>query len=140
MEFDSGILIILRGINLNKNAEPEDMVSIRMWIDSERIITMQRRNLKAVFDVKDSIEAGKIIKSSGEFLYNLLYQVLFVTSSFLYGLSEELDEIEKKIITTHDIKFREKVLQIRTQTATFKRYLIPQKEAIQRAFKKVHLW
>ena len=38
MEFETGLLIILRGINLNKNSEPEDMVSVRVWVDAERII------------------------------------------------------------------------------------------------------
>jgi zinc transporter len=140
MEFETGILIILRGVNLNKNAEPEDMVSIRIWIDAERIITVQRRDLKAVFDVQKYIESGKAIKSSGEFLYNLLYQVLFVTSSFIYDLTEKLDDLEEKIMTTHDIKFREKVLQIRTQSAVFKRYLMPQKEAVAKLFTVDHVW
>jgi zinc transporter len=33
-------------------------------------------------------------------------------------------------MTTHDIKFREEILQIRTQSAVFKRYLFPQREVI----------
>lgn len=140
MEFDGGLLIILRGVNLNENAEPEDMVSVRMWIDSERIITIQRRDLKAVFDIKDNIESGKIIKNSGEFLYNLLYQILLVTSPFLYDLTEKVNDLEEKISTTHNIKFREKILQIRTQSAIFKRYLMPQREAIAKLKIIDHSW
>ena len=63
-EFADGLLIILRGVNLNENSEPEDMVSIRMWVDRDRIITLQRREMKAVIDVKNQIEQGKTIKSS----------------------------------------------------------------------------
>ena len=33
-------------------------------------------------------------------------------------------------MTTHDIKFREEILQARTQSTVFKRYLSPQKEVI----------
>jgi zinc transporter len=130
MEFDNGLLIILRAVNLNQNSEPDDMVSIRMWIDSERIITIQRRNMKAVFDIQQNIDGGKEIKNSAEFLYNLLYQILFVTSPFLYAFNEKLDELEDKIMSTHDIELREEILQIRTQSAIFKRYLIPQREVI----------
>ena len=130
MEFEGGLLIILRGVNLNQNSEPDDMVSIRMWIDKGRIITVQRRNMKAVFDIREQIDSGKLIKNSGEFLYNLLYQILTVTSPFLYALSERLDVLEEKIMTTHDVTFREEILQIRTQSTAFKRYLAPQREAI----------
>ena len=31
---EDGVLLILRGVNLNDNAEPEDMVSIRIWVES----------------------------------------------------------------------------------------------------------
>ena len=91
IDFEKGFLIILRGVNLNQNAEPEDMVSIRMWIDSERVISIQRRDMKAVYDICQHIELGKTIKSSGEFLYNLIYQIFSNTSPFLYGMNEKID-------------------------------------------------
>jgi zinc transporter len=130
MEFDEGLLIILRGVNLDANSEPEDMISIRLWVDRDRIISLQRREMKAIADVRDQIEQGKLIKSSGEFLYNLIYQILAVTSPFLYALGDKLDLLEEKIASTHNVAFRENVLQIRTRAAIFKRYLAPQREAI----------
>lgn len=36
-----GLLVNLRGVNLNPGADPEDMVSVRMWIDAERLISMR---------------------------------------------------------------------------------------------------
>ncbi|NBV05613.1 MAG: zinc transporter ZntB [Proteobacteria bacterium] len=132
IEFASGILIILRSVNLNKGSEPEDMVSIRIWIDECRIITIQRRNIKAISDIVENIESGKTIKTSGEFLYNLLYQSLSDTSSYIYELTEILDDLDQKVMTTHDLKFREQIIQIRSKSAVFKRYLTPQKEVIKR--------
>ena len=35
----NGLLLTLRGVNLNPGAEPEDMVSIRLWIEEGRIIS-----------------------------------------------------------------------------------------------------
>ncbi len=139
-EFADGLLVILRGINLNQNAEPDDMVSLRIWIDKDRIITLQRRDMKAVYDIRNQIEEGKIIKTPGEFLYNLIYQILNVTSPFLYGLGDRLDALEEKIITTHNVNFREEVLQIRTQSTVFKRYLSPQREAIAKLRICDHAW
>lgn len=131
-EFENGLLIILRAVNLNANSEPDDMVSLRLWIDKERVITLQRRPTKAVSDVCRNIELGKKIKSSGELLYNLLYQILTITSPFLHALSDKLDMLEDKIMHSHDVTFREEILKVRTQTTSFKRYLGPQREAIAR--------
>ena len=36
------VLLTLCGVNLNENANPEDMVSIRPWIGQHRIISLRR--------------------------------------------------------------------------------------------------
>lgn len=132
VEFETGLLIILRSVNLNKGSEPEDMVSLRIWIDNCRIITIQRRDMKAVYTFAKNLDSGKVIKNSGEFLYNLLYESLSDTASFIYGISDVLDYLEAKVTSTHDMKFRERIIQIRGQSAVFKRYLLPQKEVIKK--------
>jgi len=129
-QFSSGLLIILRGVNLNKDAQPDDMISIRMWIDDQRIITLERRPLKAIGDFYNHIENGKLIKGSGEFLYNIIYQILSDISPFVYSLNERVDALEDKVIATHDIKFREEVLNVRTKSTIFKSYLSPQRKVI----------
>lgn len=130
MEINNGLLIILREANLSANSQPEDMVSVRIWIDEKRVITVQRRESQAAIDLSKQIASGKIIKTSGEFLYNLTYQILHSISPYLYALNEEIDKLEEKVVTTHDIKFREQILQIRSSAGMFKRYLLPQREAI----------
>ncbi|MDX2083745.1 MAG: CorA family divalent cation transporter [Rickettsiales bacterium] len=132
IEFEKGILIILCAVNLNSNAAPDDVLSLRIWIDDCRIITLQRSDIKAVSDIAKNIDNGKLIRNSGEFLYNLLYEVLSDTSSFLYGLNQTIDDLEAKVTRTHDIKFREQIIKIRSDSAIFKRYLIPQKEVIKK--------
>ena len=37
-----GVLLTFCGVNLNENASHEDMVSIRLWIDPHRIISLQK--------------------------------------------------------------------------------------------------
>ena len=54
----AGVLLNLRGVNLNPGADPVDMVSIRIWAEAGRIISVRRRNLKAVRDVRYSLEQG----------------------------------------------------------------------------------
>lgn len=43
-----GALVILRGVNLNPGAAPEDMISVRVWIDPAQLVTVQYRDSMAV--------------------------------------------------------------------------------------------
>ena len=43
-------------------------------------------------------------------------------------------------MTTHDLKFREEILQIRTQSMMFKRYLVPQKEVVSKLRSAEYKW
>ena len=72
MQINDGILLNLRGVNLNEGANPSDMIAIRLWIDKNRIISVQRRQLKSIYDIQEMITHGKILKDSGDFLCLLI--------------------------------------------------------------------
>ena len=52
--FDDGLLLALRGVNLNPGADPQDMVSLRIWAEKSRIITTRRRKLLSVADLRSA--------------------------------------------------------------------------------------
>jgi Mg2+ and Co2+ transporter CorA len=72
VEHGDGLLIILRGVNTNPGADPEDMVSIRIWLEEERIISTRRRRLLSIQAIQDDITAGVGPRSSADFLVNLV--------------------------------------------------------------------
>ena len=41
-----GVLMNLRGVNLNPGDEVEDMISLRMWITEKLVVTVQLRQLE----------------------------------------------------------------------------------------------
>jgi len=129
-EIDEGVLIILRGVNLNENADPEDMVSIRLWIDGERIISLRRRRLKAVSEMEERIKNGKGPKDAGEFITQLISRLFDRIEPALLSLDEMTDTVEEEILENPDLKLRESIVNIRRQAIIFRRYMAPQKEAI----------
>lgn len=133
IEFDSGMLVILRGINLNADAELENMVSIRLWVDDSRIISIQKRNFSAAFNIAKKLEDGKKIKNAGEFLYNFIYENLVLISPTISNLNNKIDSLEEKLIKNYSKvngEAREAVSFIRKQAAIFKRYLMPQRDVL----------
>jgi zinc transporter len=133
-EIGDGVLVILRGVNLNKNADPEDMVSIRLWVDSHRIISLQRRQLKALLDIEESIKSKKNIKNSGDFLCALIAKLFEKMEPALLNLDENTDDIEEQILDKPDINLREKIVEVRKQAIIFRRYMAPQKDAIAKLY------
>lgn len=129
-EIGDGAIIILRGVNLNENADPEDMVSIRMWVDNERIISVQRRKLQAVLDLEDKLKAGKGPRNSGQFLNMLLSCLSDRMAPVLLELDEATDDVEEQILDNPDTAFREKIIDIRKEAIILRRYMAPQKDAI----------
>lgn len=129
-EIDKGVMIILRGVNLNKDAEPEDMVSIRLWIDENRIISMRRRKLKAVSDLEEKIKTGRGPKNSGEFICMLTGAMFARMESSLTALDELTDNAEEKVSENPDTALREDIITIRKQAIMFRRYMAPQRDVI----------
>jgi zinc transporter len=129
-EIGDGALVILRGVNLNENADPEDMVSIRLWIDGERIISVQRRQLKAVFDLEERLKAGKGPKNAGDFINMLLARLSERMAGVLSELDEVTDDVEEKILEEPDAALREIIINIRKEAIVLRRYMAPQKDAI----------
>ena len=58
MAVDDALMVILRGINRNAGADPEDMVSIRIWFESRRLLTIRQRPVNAAQLARAEIESG----------------------------------------------------------------------------------
>ncbi|HPF45597.1 MAG: zinc transporter ZntB [Alphaproteobacteria bacterium] len=129
-EIGDGAIIILRGANLNLDADPEDMVSIRMWVDKHRIISVQKRQLKAILDIKERIENGRGPTDAGHFVTMLITRLFERIEPVITELDERTDDIEEKILDDPDLSLRENIIDIRRKAIIFRRYMSPQKDAI----------
>jgi zinc transporter len=59
LRFDDALLVVLRGVNLNPGADPEDMVGIRIWLEPTCILTVRHRHLMAISDLREAIATGR---------------------------------------------------------------------------------
>lgn len=124
----SGLLIILRGVNLNPGAEPDDMVSLRVWIEPGRIISMRHRKVMAVDDLRLEIVQGEGPKTEGEFLAQLTGKLSLRMAESLDNLSEQVDELEEDVFEHKDKPMRTVISELRRQIIGLRRYLVPQKD------------
>lgn len=127
---DNGIMLILRGVNMNKGAEPEDMVSLRCWIDPARVLVMRRRPVRATKKISKALEAGEGPDDSGAFISMLLDKLLEVMEPVFTEMEDELDALEEELIECPHSKLRNKVSRLRRRALLLRRYINPQREAI----------
>ncbi len=131
-ETGQGALIILRGVNLNEGEEPEDMVSIRLHADKNRIISLRKRRLCAVHDVREALHRGVGPNNTGEFVSMLSDYLCNHIDPVVTQLNEEMDNAEERIITQPDAELREAITEVRKQAIIFHRYMSPQRDTLAR--------
>ena len=134
VSMDNGILMTLRGVNLNPGANPEDMVSLRIWIEPTRIITVRIRRLMAVNDVREKLEAGVGPKSTVDVLRMLAAGLVQRVNPVLDVMNDEIDELENDMVENPGADIRHRLKDLRRQAIALRRYLAPQREALARLY------
>ncbi len=135
-----GILLILRGINPNEGFEPEDMVSLRLWLEPNKIISVRKYKSGVMEDISRTIKKGQGPTDTCDFIYALLNFLIEPISEMVLNIDDKLDDFQKQIITLQDHDFRIQLSEIRRQIIELRRYLGPQKEALYRLGNESAFW
>lgn len=128
----NGLLVVLRGVNTNPGADPEDMVSVRIWLERNRLISTRRRRLLSVVDVHEALLAGTGPRSRGEFLILVIEGIANRIGDFVDGIEDRISELEDRLGAGATIELRSAIADVRRQIASVRRFLAPQRDALDR--------
>lgn len=123
------LLLFLRGVNLNPGAVPEDMVSVRIFASSQRVLSLRLRPLRATDELIEQWASGTGPKVASEVLLYLAEHLTDKIDSLVAELSDQVDEQEEHL--DNNERFRpdhDLMLQIRRRAAGLKRFLAPQRD------------
>lgn len=137
---DDGMLAVLRGVNTNPGADPEDMVSIRVWIDEHRIISSRRRRLLSIDDICEALHAGNGPTTPGDFLVMLIERLADRIGGFVDSIEDRMDDAEDEISNDKTPGFRQRLSALRRQIAEVRRFLAPQRDALDRLTRQSSSW
>ncbi|MCZ4312175.1 zinc transporter ZntB [Comamonadaceae bacterium G21597-S1] len=140
LERDGNLLVNLRGVNLNPGADPDDMVSLRMWCEPERIVTCRGRRLMAIDDLRDRIAKGRGPVDAGAFLVEIAGALVNRVAPVIETLDETQDELEDQVVTGERQAIRSRLSALRRQAISLRRYLAPQREAMARILGETVAW
>lgn len=127
---EEGVLLNLRGINLNPEGDPEDMVSMRLWIEPHRIVTVQNRNLRAIKSIQEQFVKKRAPRTPGDFVADLSIHLVTNMSPTIVELNDKVDDLEEQVLDKDGSSLRTGLAELRRTAIMLRRYLAPQRDAL----------
>lgn len=127
-----GCVIILRGVNLNPGAQPEDMVSLRIWVDAERILSLRGPRVLAVHDLREALDAGHGPRTTGQLLVDVAERMISRMGPVVADLEEALDGVEEQLLAQGARELRARLIGLRREGIILRRYIAPQRDVLAR--------
>lgn len=128
--FNDGVLMSLRGVNLAPNNNPEDMVSIRIWLTKDKVISTRRRTLLSTKELAENFDNKMGPTNTTQFVATLSDLLISRMSNTIYEIEDKVSEIEENILASSSYQLRNELSDLRRQVISLRRYLSPQREAM----------
>lgn len=125
-----GALLILRGIDMGPEAEVGDMVAVRLWICSDRVVSVSARPMLMVQEVEESAARHHAPVSPGDLIARLAMRLSDVVAPVVALLNEQIDDLEEDVLDDDLVMERGQLAQIRRSSIMLRRYMFPQRDAL----------
>lgn len=132
LQHGNGMLLMLRGVNLNPGARLEDMISVRIWLEPGRVITAARRKLRSVSEVRQAIDESTGPESPALLVLELIDRLNHYIAEATEQIEQNIDAAEEEVHQGGGAARNSAFNRLRRQTAQIRRYLMPQREALDR--------
>lgn len=127
---EDGALLNLRGLGTATAADdPDRLVSIRIWAQGRRVISVSRRPLAATDLVVAQAERGSI-KDPGDLFAAFARAISTQLDPEVAALLDALDDSESDLQPRLIYKLRRTIAQIRVQAISFRRFVAPDRDAL----------
>lgn len=133
------VLLILRGINHNKDHRPEEMVALRIFITPDLIISSRRRPLLSEQDVFNQLTLGGGADTTADWLVEVCDALTDRAGEFVEELHDQILDLEEMVLM-RDLPANGRLALIRKQLIMIRRYLSPQRDLVARLANEKISW
>lgn len=127
---ERGVLVILRGLFTSEAGPNGDMVSLRLWVTSDQVVSLSRRPVDAVERVAAELHNGVGPCSTGELMNQLVTYLQGPIGVALEELDEQLEALEVAADEASNIELNLELAVRRRHLIALRRYLVPQRDAL----------
>lgn len=126
---EDGLMLNLRGVNMNPGENADDMVSVRLWVTEGLIISARLRKIWAVDAIRQHMEAGQAPSTVTAFLAELAHELTKRIDKVSLALVEDTDTFEEHALSPSKTLASE-LAGMRQSVIKLRRFIRPQNEAI----------
>jgi zinc transporter len=135
------LVATLRGINFNPGADPEDMISMQLWSDGKRVVTLRRYPLQTPEDVLEEIDAGRGPTDAGALITRLAEHLVTRMNAAIVDVNEEIDQLEAADPDAgQEEEQLTRIASIRRQSLALQRHMGPQHVALESISRDAPTW
>lgn len=126
-----GFMIVLRSVNHNSDARPDQLVAMRVFINDKLIVSTRRRKVYAVDEVLTDLQNGNGPIDCGSWLVDVCDALTDHTSEFIEELHDKIIEMEDALLDER-MPARGELGLLRKQLIVMRRYMAPQRDVYAR--------
>ena len=124
------MLLIIRGINNNAGAAPEDMISLRAWVEPNRIVTLRHRQSTSVKQLAAELEHGTGPTSAAALTVALVDRMIDHVVARVDTLGDAVAALEDQVLGDEPGDVRAQLADHRRRAIALRRFLAPQRDAL----------
>jgi zinc transporter len=129
--FRDALILNLRGINMNEGMDADEMISIRMFVREDVLITVRRNKVFAINEIREAVEQGQAPPSPAHFLERLVGKLTDRVQSHVLSI-DALAETFEDALEDKEIPMPRELPESRRAVIRLRRYLDPQRVALAR--------
>lgn len=130
-QIGDGALVNLRGLGASPDDDPDPLVSIRLWVEKGRVISVGFRTLSALDSVRGKMEAGQI-HDPGDLIAALAWAITDILDPVVAAMGDEVDSCEADLDPERIFAMRRTITRVRSDAIQYRRFVAPQRQALER--------
>ncbi len=134
------LVATLRDLNFNPGAQPEDMISMQLWSDGQRVITLRRAPQQSPNEVRDLLDRGLGPHDAGAMITRIAELMIDHLSGAVVEINATIDALEDDGIDERMEDRARRIAGIRRECLALQRHISPQHEALQHISRDAPDW
>ncbi|CAM3588121.1 zinc transporter ZntB [Rouxiella silvae] len=139
LRMGDGTLITLRSINLNANARPDQLVTIRVYLTDKMIVSTRHRKVFSMNEIINDMQQGTGPTDTGSWLVEMCDALTDHTSDFIEDLHDKIIDFEDALLE-QQVPERGQMALLRKQLIVLRRYMSPQRDVFARLASERFPW
>ena len=124
-----GVIINLRGPRQSAEDEGDELVSIRIWAERGRVVSVTYRHMAGLENLRERMEHGEFL-DPGDFIAALAVQISHQLDPVVADLGDQVDDCELAL-SADGFALRRNIAKARSTAISYRRFIVPQRQALE---------